>query len=109
MGLLQTKKENSEHEVLLWPSGGALGPPCSAVGQENLWHLPHCWAGTDLGGDDALECSSLPPWVPRAGHSITARTVPAGRAELVPILWDIPGMKKGALRVGKGLLSLLSP
>lgn len=71
-GLLQTKKKNSEHEVLLGPSGGALGVPCSALGQDNLCPLPHCWGDTDLGGDDGLESSSLSPWAPRAGHSITA-------------------------------------
>lgn len=54
-----TRKMNSEHEVLLWPSGGAVGPPRRAMGQDNLSaHLPHCWADTDMGEGDAVEHSS---------------------------------------------------
>lgn len=84
---------NSEREVPPWPSGEDVGPPQRAVGQDNLSaHPPRRWADTGVGGGDAMESSSpLSMGAQSSPQHHSPGPVPAGRAELVPILWHIPG------------------
>lgn len=104
------------------PRRGILNMRSCCGPQEQLWGLPAVLWGRRTSGTChtaglALTWEGTMLWsllhsahgYPGLATASQPRAEPAGRAELVPSLWDIPGMNKGVLRVGQGLLSLLSP